>query len=117
MRQHPEPNESEVIVNPEGDDSQIEWSPDTPGAIDSRLTEIRSTISSLDSTSPADMSEFFFMHGFNELDLAVRDLLTIVEKLREHRPAGQTSPVSAIGAENTRSEPQTTKRSLNAGPR
>ena len=64
------------------DDSQIGWSPDTPGAIDSRIAEIRSTISSFDSTSPADMSVLFYMHGFNELDLAVRDLLQIVESLR-----------------------------------
>ncbi len=64
------------------DDSQIGWSPDTPGAIDSRIAEIRSTISSFGSTPPADMSMFFYMHGFNELDLAVRDLLQIVELLQ-----------------------------------
>ena len=64
------------------DDSPFGWSPDTPGAIESRIAEIRSTIESLDSTSPADMSVFFYMHGFNELDLAVRDLLQIVESLR-----------------------------------
>lgn len=67
------------------DDSQIGWSSETPGAIDSRIAEIRSTISSFDSTSPADMSVFFYMHGFNELDLAVRDLLQIVESLRRRQ--------------------------------
>ena len=71
------------------DDSQIEWSPDTAGAIASRIVEIRSIISSFDSTSPADMSGFFYMHGFNELDLAVRDLLRIVELLQEHHPGDQ----------------------------
>ncbi len=35
--------------------------------------------------SPADMSDFFYMHGFNELDLAVRDLLRIVESLQGRR--------------------------------
>ena len=69
------------------DDLQIRWSPDTLGAIESRIAEIRSTISSLDDTSPADMTEFYYMHGFNELDLAVRDLLLIIESLREQNPA------------------------------
>ena len=73
-------------MTPDEDDSQIGWSPDTPGAIESRIAEIRSTISSLDDTSPADMSKFYYMHGFNELDLAVRDLLRIVESLREQHP-------------------------------
>ncbi len=75
----------------ENDDSQIGWVPDTPGAIESRIAEIRSTISSLDNTSPADMSDFFYMHGFNELDLAVRDLLQIVESLQGQH--GADSPI------------------------
>ena len=74
------------------DDSQIGWSPEKPGAIDSRIAEIRSTISSFDRTSPADMSVIFYMHGFNELDLAVRDLLQIVEVLRQQAPAANQSP-------------------------
>ena len=72
-------------------DSPFGWSPDTPGAVESRIAEIRDIISPLDSASPADMSEFFYVHGFNELDLAVRDLLRIVESLQRHssraRPA------------------------------
>ena len=85
------------------DDWQLGWSPDTPGAIESRIGEIRSTIESLDSTSPADMTVFFYMHGFNELDLAVHDLLRIVESLQQRSfeadqstdsPADAQSPVS-----------------------
>jgi hypothetical protein len=74
-------------VTPDEDDSHVGWSPDTPGAVEGRIAEIRDTIESLDSTSPADMTEFYYMHGFNELDLAVRDLLQIVESLRRQPPA------------------------------
>ncbi len=66
-----------------------EWSPDTPQAIADRLDEIRSTVSSLDSASPSEMNEFFYLHGFNELDLAVRDLLRIVAALQRQHPLDQ----------------------------
>ena len=33
------------------------------------------------------MSVLFYMHGFNELDLAVRDLLQIVESLQAQHGA------------------------------
>jgi len=69
-----------------------EWSPDTPEAIANRLNGIRSTVASLDSASPSEMNEFFYMHGFNELDLAVRDLLRIVATLQRQHPLDQPGP-------------------------
>ena len=69
-----------------------EWSPDTPEAIADRLDEIRSTVSSLDSASPSEMNEFFYLHGFNELDLAVRDLLRIVAVLQRQHPLDPPRP-------------------------
>ena len=69
-----------------------EWSPDTPQAIADRLDEIRSTVSSLDSASPSEMNEFFYLHGFNELDLAVRDLLRIVAVLQRQHPLDPPRP-------------------------
>ena len=86
-----------IAINRRMNDSPFdwaEWSPDTPEAIADRLDEIRSTVSSLDSASPSEMNEFFDLHGFNELDLAVRDLLRGSRSTAKAAPVRPTRPIA-----------------------
>jgi hypothetical protein len=49
---------------------------------DERIEEIAGLVEAFDHVTPAEMTTFFYMHAYNELDLAVRDLLAIVKRLR-----------------------------------
>lgn len=44
-----------------------------------RIAEIRTLLRDLDDTPHPEMNQFYYQHGFNELDLAVRDLLHIID--------------------------------------
>ena len=44
-----------------------------------RIAEIRTLVNDLDNTPHTEMTELYYQHGFNELDLAVRDLLHIID--------------------------------------
>lgn len=44
-----------------------------------RIAEILSLLHDLDDTPHTEMTSFYYQHGFNELDLAVRDLLHIID--------------------------------------
>jgi len=48
-----------------------------------RITEVRELVRWIDTTRPADMDQMFYVHYHEELMLAVRDLLDILER----RPA------------------------------
>lgn len=44
-----------------------------------RIAESRTLLHDLDDTPHTEMTPFYYQHGFNELDLAVRDLLHIID--------------------------------------
>lgn len=44
-----------------------------------RIAEISTLVNDLDNTPHTEMTELYYQHGFNELDLAVRDLLHIID--------------------------------------
>ena len=44
-----------------------------------RIAEIRALVNDVDNTPHTEMTELYYQHGFNELDLAVRDLLHIID--------------------------------------
>lgn len=46
---------------------------------DDRIREVRELLSSIDKTRPADMDQMFYMRCHDELVLAVRDLLDVID--------------------------------------
>lgn len=44
-----------------------------------RIAEIRDLLKDLDNTSHWDMTPLFYTHGYFELEMAVRDLLSIID--------------------------------------
>lgn len=50
---------------------------------DERIQEIWDSISDLDNTPLNEVTTLFYMHGYNELELAVRDLLMIIDGKRD----------------------------------
>lgn len=71
---------SGVTINPdEGDGELVGGAPRTRASAEARIAEIRSLLHDLDDTPHTQMTSFYYEHGFNELDLAVRDLLHIID--------------------------------------
>lgn len=56
---------------------------------DERISEIQDTVNALNDTPWPQMTEMWYVHGFNELMMAVGDLLDIVHK---HEGRGGTRP-------------------------
>ena len=52
--------------------------PMDPESAAARIAEIRTLLRDLDDTPHLEMTQLYYQHGFNELDLAVRDLLHII---------------------------------------
>lgn len=52
---------------------------DDPESAAERIAEIRALLQDLDDTPHPEMTQLYYQHGFNELDLAVRDLLHIID--------------------------------------
>lgn len=50
-----------------------------PESAAERIADIRTLVRDLDDTPPAVMTPLYYQHGFHELDLAVRDLLHIID--------------------------------------
>ena len=49
-----------------------------PQADRERIDEVRQLVSDYGKVTPDEMSAFFYEHAYNELDLAVRDLLRML---------------------------------------
>ena len=52
---------------------------DDPESAAERIAEIRELLQDLDDTPHTKMTQLYYQHGFNEIDLAVRDLLHIID--------------------------------------
>ena len=62
-----------------GMDNQDLGPPTDPESAAARIAEIRELLQAFDDTPHTDMTQLYYLHGFNELDLAVRDLLHIID--------------------------------------
>ena len=63
----------------DGIDEPVGGRPMDPESAAARIAEIRTLLRDLDDTPHREMTQFYYLHGFNELDLAVRDLLHIID--------------------------------------
>lgn len=68
-----------TIQSDDGDGELVGGAPRTRASAAARIAEIRALIHDLDDTPHTEMTGLYYLHGFNELDLAVRDLLHIID--------------------------------------
>lgn len=69
------------MTTPEADGyhEAVTGPPMNPESAAERIADIRTLVRDLDDTPPGEMTPLYYQHGFNELDLAVRDLLHIID--------------------------------------
>lgn len=68
-----------IASDDDGLDESVGGSPTNRASAAARIAEIRTLLHDLDDTPHTQMTPFYYQHGFNELDLAVRDLLHIID--------------------------------------
>lgn len=67
-----------------GDTGERNDIPELAAAVD----ELRALLQAFDDVRPADMDERFYIHAFNELDLAGRTIIEAFDRDRAARGAG-----------------------------
>ena len=68
-----------TIASDDGGPEPVGGPPMNRESAAARIAEIRTLLHDLDDTPHTEMTSFYYQHGFNELGLAVRDLLHIID--------------------------------------
>lgn len=95
-----------TVTSDDGEPEPTSGPPTNRASAKARIVEISELLNELDNAPHTAMTPFYYQHGFNELDLAVRDLLHIINtglgspaagwdegSPQDPGPSGQRDPV------------------------